>query len=54
MSDRRDELVKLRNALFNIVEQQRKLGDYGAGAAFAREHAEINLKLIDLLLERTK
>jgi hypothetical protein len=54
MSDRRDELVQLRNKQFKLVEEQRRLGDYGAGAAHARDHAETTLRLLDLLLEKTR
>jgi hypothetical protein len=54
MSKYRDELVAIRKSLFERLEKMRKVGDYSAGAADIRENAETQLKVIDLMLERTK
>lgn len=51
---RREEILELRTATFDRVQQLRKTGDYGAGAADIRENAETTLKLIDHLLERLR
>jgi len=50
----RDELLALRKEAFAQLEEQRKTGDYGAGAAWARATAERQLKIIDHLLERMR
>lgn len=50
----RDELVTLRKEAFAQLEEQRKAGDYGAGAAWARATAERQLKIIDHILERMR
>jgi len=50
----RDELVEVRKEAIKHLEEMRKAGDYGAGAAWARATAERQLKLIDHLLERMR
>lgn len=54
MSKFRDDMVALRQEQFALVEELRKLGDFDAGASFARRHAETYLKELDLRLERIK
>lgn len=50
----RDEMLEMRKEAFSQLQEQRKAGDYGAGAAWARMTAERQLKLIDHLLERMR
>ena len=50
----RDELVDVRKEAITHLEEMRRAGDYGAGAAWARATAERQLKLIDHLLERMR
>lgn len=50
----REELVELRTAYLTRLKQMRQVGDYGAGAADARETAEALLQIIDHLLERMR
>jgi hypothetical protein len=50
----RDELIAMRKEAFAQIEEQRRAGDYGAGAAWARATAERQLKIIDHLLERMR
>lgn len=52
MTITRDELVATRKFLFDRLENLRRTGDYGAGAADIREVAEVVLKLLDDRLER--
>lgn len=50
----RDELVAMRKDAFDQLQEQRKAGDYGAGASWARATAERQLKIIDHLLEKLR
>jgi hypothetical protein len=54
MSQKRDELVQIRQDQFTLVNEQRKLGDFDAGASFARRQSEIILKIVEHILERTR
>jgi hypothetical protein len=54
MSDRREDLIDIRKQLFPRLERMRHIGDYGAGAPDIRETAEVLLRIIDHLLERTR
>lgn len=47
----REELLKLRQEMFDQVERLRKTGDYGAGAADIRRNSETLLALIEDRLE---
>lgn len=50
----KEELVELRKEVFSDLKEMRQAGDYGAGARWARNTAEAQLKLIDHLLERMR
>lgn len=50
----RDEMLSMRKEAIAHLEEMRRAGDYGAGAAWARATAERQLKLIDHLLERMR
>ncbi len=54
MGKTRDDLVKLRQEQFQLVEELRKLGDFDAGASFARRHADNYLRDLDQRLVRMK
>lgn len=54
MSQYRDNLVEIREAVFRDLAEMRRLGDYGAGASHIREMGEALLKLLDLMLERAR
>jgi hypothetical protein len=50
----RDEMLAIRKEAIAQLEEMRKAGDFGAGAAWNRATAERQLKLIDHLLERLR
>lgn len=50
----KDEMLAIRKEAIAQLEEMRRAGDYGAGAAWARATAERQLKLIDHLLERMR
>jgi len=50
----KDEMLAMRKEAIAHLEEMRRAGDYGAGAAWARATAEWQLKLIDHLLERMR
>lgn len=50
----RDEMLAMRKETIAQLEEMRRAGDYGAGAAWNRATAERQLKLIDHLLERMR
>lgn len=50
----KDEMIAMRKEAIVHLEEMRRAGDYGAGAAWARATAERQLKLIDHLLERMR
>lgn len=50
----RDEMLAIRKEAIAQLEEMRRTGDYGAGAAWARATAERQLKLIDHLLEKVR
>jgi hypothetical protein len=54
MSQRRDELLQIRQNHFALVERLRKTGDYDASAPAIRAIAENFLQFIEHMLERTK
>lgn len=50
----REELVEMRKEAIKQIDEMRKAGDFGAGAAWNRATAERQLKIIDHLLERMR
>lgn len=50
----RNEMLAIRKEAIAQLEEMRRAGDFGAGAAWARATAERQLKLIDHLLERMR
>lgn len=50
----KDEMLAMRKEAIAQLEEMRKAGDFGAGAAWNRATAERQLKLIDHLLERMR
>lgn len=50
----RDELIAMRKEAIKQIDEMRKAGDFGAGAAWNRATAERQLKIIDHLLERMR
>jgi hypothetical protein len=50
----REEMLEMRKEAIKHLEEMRRAGDYGAGAAWARATAERQLKLIDHLLEKLR
>ena len=50
----REELVEIRKESIKQLDEMRKAGDFGAGAAWNRATAERQLKIIDHLLEKAR